>query len=683
MVSIPTMTMNRFCTLLASVCALIVTGGPAAAAAAPGPVQPLLAAHERPAYAAAVTAAQNGQFDEALALAGQTRDPLLVKLVRWLELTEPRRRGDFATVARFIAENPAWPGQERLRLRAERDLPLDLPEEEVTAWFKRQPPLTAKGAMRSAEALLARGDRPAAIALLRRTWIGRSFDSDLEASFLDRYGRYIGPEDHRARLDRLLWDREASAARRQAARLGAGYVALAQARLKLARRQAGVDAAIRRVPRALRDDPGLVYERARWRQRKGNYSGVIELLDPPRPQAPNAQRWWPLRHWAARRALLAGDISVAYRIASEHGQAGGLGFAEAEWLAGWIALRFLDEPDAGYTHFLRLNKGVSSPISLARSEYWAGEAARRLDQRKPGGQWKATAKAWYSQAAQRVTSFYGQLAARRLGQFPNIDRIATAPPSAARRSAFANNELVRVVRLLGALGEEHLQRRFLGRLQTLAETADDYSLLADLASEQARPDLALRAARAARRQGVLISSDLFPAVPLDAHRGIEQALLLALVRQESGFYSDAISRAGARGLMQLMPGTAKQVARQVDVSYSHDRLTSDPSYNLLLGQSYLGDLLDRFDGSYILALAGYNAGPHRAARWIDDYGDPRDVDIDPVDWIESIPFDETRNYVQRILEALVIYRQKLGRRANEPAISLHGDLATSWRHPVP
>lgn len=680
MVLIHAMTLNRFPIVFALAAALAVIGGPGVAAAAPAPV---LAPHERPVYEAAVTAAQNGQFQDAAALAGQTQDPLLIKLVQWLELIEPRRVGDFATVARFIAENPDWPSQERLRLRAERDLPLGLPDADVIAWFKEQPPLTAEGAIRYAEALIARGDRSAAIALLRRTWIERGFGPDLEATFLARHGAHIGPDDHRARLDRLLWDRESVAATRQAARLGSGYAALAQARLKLAQRQSGVDAAIDRIPPSLRDDPGLVYERARWRQRKGAYDGVIELLDPPRPDAPNAERWWSLRRWTVRQALVAGDISAAYRIASEHGQTAGLGFAEAEWLAGWIALRFLDEPDAAYAHFLRLNKGVSSPISLARSEYWAGEAAQRLDLRKPGGQWRATAKVWYGHAAQRVTSFYGQLAARRLGQLPNIEWIETAPPSAAARTAFTQNELVRMTRLLGTLGEETLQRRFLGRLEALAESADHYSLLADLASEQNRPDLALRAARAARREGILISADLFPATALDTRDGIEEALLLALVRQESGFYTDAVSHAGARGLMQLMPGTAKQVARQVNVGYSQDRLTSDPRYNLLLGQSYLGDLLDRFDGSYILALAGYNAGPNRAARWIGDYGDPRNPDIDPVDWIESIPFEETRNYVQRILEALVIYRQKLGRRASVPAVSLHGDLATSWRRPVP
>lgn len=677
------MILHRYRIPPALACVLILIGWQAVFTAPPGLAQGLLTPDERPVYRAAIAAAQNEQFDNALALAEQTRDPLLIKLVRWLALTGSRTSGDFATVARFIAENPDWPGQGTLRLRAERALPPGLSDADVIAWFKSRPPLTADGAMRYAEALMSRGDRPTAVALLRRTWIERGFGADQEATFLARHGAHITPDDHRARLDRLLWDRQSTAAKRQAARLGGGYAALAQARLKLASRQAGVDAAIRRVPRELSDDAGLVYERARWRQRKGNYLGVIELLDPPRPEAPRAERWWPLRRWAARRALLEGDISIAYRIASDHGLSAGLGFAEAESLAGWIALRFLDEPDAAYAHFLRLNKAVSSPISLARSEYWAGEAARRLDQRRPGGQWKATAKAWYAQAAQRVTSFYGQLAARRLGQLPSLAGRETAPPSAAARGAFSENELVRVTRLLGALGEEALQGRFFGRLQSLAESGDDYSLLAGLASEQSRPDLALRAARAARRDGILIPPDLFPTLPLDTRDGIEEALLLALVRQESGFYSDAVSRAGARGLMQLMPGTAKQVARRVDVAYSHARLTGDPRYNLLLGQSYLSDLLDRFDGSYILALAGYNAGPRRAARWIADYGDPRNPDIDPVDWIESIPFEETRNYVQRILEALVIYRQKLGRRATVPAVSLHGDLATSWRRPHP
>jgi soluble lytic murein transglycosylase len=426
------------------------------------------------------------------------------------------------------------------------------------------------------------------------------------------------------------------------------------------------------VPEDLIGDPGLVYERARWRRNKNRYEGVIELLDPPMPDAPHARRWWPLRKWAARQAYVKGDHAIAYRIAAGHGMERGLGFAEGEWLAGWFALRSLeDRPEVAYRHFEHLYRGVRSPISLARSAYWAGEAARALEARGAKGGWQAKAEDWYSKAVRHGTTFYGQMAGRRLGREIEIDiETAAAPaPDAMARAAFEGREIVQVVRLLGALGETDLQKRFLLRLKYLAENAEDFVLVADLAQSQGRPDIAVSMAKAARSAGVMLFEDLFPSRRLSEAKGTEPALVLAVIRQESAFYDGAISRAGARGLMQIMPATARRVARQIKVRYSRKKLLSDPEYNLRLGRAYLADLTVQYGGSYILALAAYNAGPARANRWMKDFGDPRTPGVDPVDWIESIPFNETRNYVQRILESLVVYRQYLGAPASDPVIA--------------
>ncbi len=643
---------------------------------------PILSAEDVTAGRAALASAKARKFAHGLDLAGKAQNQMPAKIVRWLELTEPGSRGDFAAVTAFITENPDWPGQVALLQRAEASLPADLPHPAVLAWFKARPPITPAGAIRYAEALIAAGDSEAATELLRGTWVGQDFPGADEAPFRRRFDKALRREDDLARLDRLLWDRQSAAARRQARRLGAGYVALAEARLALAAMSGGVDAAVRRVPTELADNPGLIFERARWRQRKGRYEGVLDLLDPPNPEAPRPEIWWSLRHWTVRQALVKGDISAAYRVASRHGLVTGVAFAEAEWLAGWIALRFLDQPEQAYLHFNRLHDGVTTPISQARAAFWAGEAAVAMDRRDPDGQWMTRAGLWYATAARFKTTFYGQLAARQLG-LPPAATFATAPaPDGDAHAAFAARDLVQAIRVLGELGDQELQQRFFGRLATISLSESDYILTAELAQQQQRPDLAVRTAKAAVADGILLLDHLYPFPALPEGESPEPALILAVVRQESAFYTDAVSGAGAQGLMQILPNTAKGVARGMNLRFSKSKLRTDPEYNMRLGRAYLSDLTDRYGGSYILALAAYNAGPSRANSWIRTFGDPRDPDVDPIDWIESIPFDETRNYIQRILEGLVVYRLQLG--IDNPTVDPFANLprpAAAWAQP--
>ena len=625
----------------------------------PPPLQ--LSPADRTIYAQAFRLANAERFDEARALAQTAQDSRLQKVVLWLDLSTPRAdNGSFPIIATFLAKNPDWPGRGALQLHAEMVMPSNMPGEQLLAWFDKYPALTVPGAMRQAAALERSGRAEEALALARATWVRQRFSGTEESAFLARYGSRLNREDHGARLDRQLWQRDFRGAARQARRLGAGHIALAEARHQLALNRPGVDAAIRRVPQELQNDHGLTFERARWRQKRGRYADVVDLLDPPAPDAPEAERWWPLRHWTIRQALLQGDISVAYRIASNHGMNEGVGFAEAEWLAGWISLRFLNEPGLAYRHFTTLHDGVSTPVSLGRGAFWAGEAARALAQSSGDLAWWVRAHQWYEAASAHDTSYYGQLAARRLGRDPVINLVARSAPSDETRNSFYNSELVTIVHLLREVGASELMERFLFRLIFLAETGKEYALVAELADSVGRPDLAMRTARSARGDGIILPGYLFPSMSLPEQPEPEQALLLALIRQESGFYQEAVSRAGARGLMQIMPATAKQVARQIQVAYNGDKLLSDPDYNILLGRTYLSDLLDRFSGSYVLALAAYNAGPARVKGWIGAFGDPRNPAVDVIDWIESIPIDETRNYVQRILEGLSAYRQQLG-----------------------
>jgi len=429
--------------------------------------------------------------------------------------------------------------------------------------------------------------------------------------------------------------------------------ALAEARLALAKQEPTAAALVAAVPPALQRDAGLIYERAAALRQAGDYLGAAAVLDPPPTEVARPDLFWHELEDASRRAIVRGDMSVAFRLASGHGATEGAVFAEGEWLAGWIGLRFLDDYKESYDRFTGLYAGVSSPISKARGAYWAGRASEEMGD-------LATAQNWYRAAASNLTTYYGQLAAARIGS-QDVLRFGTMPqPSAAERADFDRRELVRVVRLLGQLGESDRARAFLQKMANDTDRPVVLRMIADLGRELKRDDLAIMVAKAARTKGVDLIDYLYPMREIPAGTGPEAALVLAVIRQESAFEVKASSSAGALGLMQLMPPTAKHVAKGLKIRYKKELLTKDPDYNIRLGRSYLQELLDSYGQSYVLAIAAYNAGPDRVDSWIAQYGDPRDYGTDVVDWIESIPFAETRNYVQRVLENLQVYRHRLG-----------------------
>lgn len=599
------------------------------------------------------------RFEAAFGEAAKSGDPALQRYAEWFQLTRPGGKVDFTEASRFIKEHPKWPNQAALRRAAERSLPEDSPAASVIDWFGVASPQTVTGGLRLIEALLETGQSGRAAGLVREVWLSGSFFDDGAETFRDRFATLLNTEDDYRRLERLLWEGRGGEAEQLAKRMGSDYVALAHARHLLATDAAGVDQALDAVPEALRKDPGLIFERARWRQRRDRYEGVVELLDPPLEPVPYAERWWPLRRWTVERAIERGDISLAYRIAAHHGLDEGIGFAEGEWLAGWLSLRLLQEPEVALNHFTRLHEGVVTPISRARGAYWAGRAAEAAALGE-------AARAWYQRAAKHPTTFYGQLAAARISENPS--ELVALPIRVPRelREEFLKSDRVRIARLLAATGRGSRVPPFLMSVLAEAESAEEHRLLADLAQELGGTELALTVARQAHVNGVVIADALFP-VPDEIEKETwkasadraEPAMVLAVARQESRFQRDAESPAGAKGLMQLMPATAKEVTRKIGLPYEPERLTADSLYNLTLGSAYLAELLERFDNSEILAFAAYNAGPGRVASWIERYGDPRDGAIDPIDWLESIPFPETRNYVQRVSENLVAYRQRL------------------------
>lgn len=613
--------------------------------------------HAGPAEVAArdlVAAAEREDWAGVKLYAKRIHDPLLTEYAIWLRIQHDKKKASFGEIVGFIDRHPTWPRQSELRRLAESAIDSEVPQHSLLDWFARHPPVSGKGAMAHLRAIAESGDTSPIPEYARSYWRHRNFDAADERQFLRMYGTHLDRDTHLARLDRLIWQRGHTAATRMLKFVPGDYASLARARIALLRRSAGVDGAISRVPAHLKDAPELWFERLQWRRRKDKNGGAGNILTQVPSPRPRPELWAKEGRILARRALDEGNYSKAAKLVSGHGLTRGGEFAESEFLAGWLRLSFLAEPNAAEQHFDTLYNGVSYPISRARGAYWKARAAAARGNAQ-------LAQEWWQRAAQHPTTYYGQLAIRALGKEP--DRFDFAVPSDPEiRRQFLDRELVKLVQHLHGLGGDKQLRTFLLHLSGLAGNAEERLLVAQLAHESNRPREAVRAVKRLNQLDNIVGVAGYPLAPVPdfSHPAApENALVLAVIRQESGFDRTAISRAGARGMMQLLPGTAKQVSKSLSIPYSRAKLTTDPSYNIRLGQAYLAQMLDRFAGSPPLALAAYNAGPHRMDRWLKRYGDPRTASVDMIDWIESIPFHETRNYVQRVSEAATVYRHLL------------------------
>lgn len=603
-------------------------------------------------YKKAFKAAAKKDWVQAKSLSRRAKSKLPAEIIEWQQAKTTNSGADFVAINRFLTDIDTWPHRTTLQRQAEAQIGTSLTPDQAIQWLTQHKPLTPDGISLLANILEDKGKADAARLLVREAWRDMDMYAADERNFRIQHRRILTKEDHIARLDRLIWDQRFSAARRQMRRVSQDYQNLAQARLMLMQRTGGVDGAIARVPQALQDDPGLAYERVRWRRRKGFTENAIDLLQAQQGGFVRPEKWWTERRILARRILREGHISEAYRIVKDHGLTDGAKFAEAEWLAGWIALRFLQDRDVALTHFQRFYQAVTYPISRARGAYWTARAAETT--LSPG-----EALEWYQRAAEHITTFYGQLAYARL---PNTQkpRLHSAPDTSQQgRQKFESQKIVRIIRMLDQLQQDDLVDAFYEKLIRTPKSAEDWQHTASLATSIGRLDLSIRAAKRALLHDVLLTEAGYPALTIAKGLRPRPALIHSVVRQESAFDDEAISSAGARGLMQLMPATAKQVARQLQVKHTRSRLLSDPKHNLNLGAAYLDSLLKDYDGSLVLAFTAYNAGPHRVSRWIREYGDPRQATLhEAIDWIEQIPFRETRNYVQRVLENLTVYEYR-------------------------
>jgi soluble lytic murein transglycosylase len=600
----------------------------------------------------AMEAVRAGDWDSAERLAAGDGS-LAVDVVVWHRLRA--EAGTAAQAMDFLARNSDWPGMPYLRQQSEPAFET-ADAATVRAFFAGQSPSTGTGALALARALEAVGNARAAEDQIVLAWRTLRLDSDERAAFLDQWGDILAPH-HTARLDWALWNGWTVDAGAMLPHVDAGWRRLAEARLGLRNDASGVDAMIAAVPAALQDDPGLAYERMAWRLRKGRFESAAKMMTQRSSSAVSLGEPWAwarARRALARDAMRDGKMYQAYQIAATHWLSEGSDFADLEWLSGFIALRFLDRPQQALAHFRAHDGAVMTPISQGRAGYWQGRALEAMGD-------PTAAAAAYAAGARYQTSFYGLLAAER-GGIPSDPALAGSERFPDWRTApFTRTSVFGAAMLLLAAGEDTLGERFLTHM---VESLDRTQIgqMGAMLEELGRPHVQVMLGKRAAQYGLELPGPYFAVHPrvAAAEYPVPRELVLAIARRESEFDPRVISPAGARGFMQLMPGTASDVSRDLGLDYDRARLLSDPVYNTTLGAEYLAQMAARFDGNVVMTAAAYNAGPSRPDSWMARFGDPRTGQVDIIDWIEFIPFDETRNYVMRVAESLPVYRARLG-----------------------
>jgi soluble lytic murein transglycosylase len=621
----------------------------------------------------ALQAMKKDQWTVARGLIAESHDETGAKLYKWMYYRKVKGDVEFSGLAKFVKDNPEWPGMNKLREKAEEVMPSDLGSAEIVSWFSAYPPRTARGLDLYLAALLIAGKKDTAKSVVTEWWASKLTTKDEQRTIYKRYGGLIDMDAHRKRLDTLLFSGQYTNARGIAQVLGKGYPQLTEARIALAEDKGGVNAAIEKVPAALQNDPGLLYERLRWRRKNDMDADAIQILHnhPPVAQIQNPDDWWKEQHIIIRRLLEKKRYESAYLLASQHFQTEGVSYADAEWLAGWLALRFMHKPTKAYERFEALYGKVATPISKARAAYWTARAAEDMNQ-------KTLAETWYQKAAKYQTTFYGQLAGAKLGMAEALPHAAPPVLTAGDLAEMNGSDFIKAARLLHDAGMNDEASDFIEAFVEKEKTPKAYRFSAEFAAKMRLYRDAVKISKDATKEGMFLTAQSYPVVTDRLQRvDTEWALVHAVIRQESMFDPHAVSPTGALGLMQLMPGTAKQVAQKEGLSYNKGALTANPSHNIQLGSAYMDELLTRYSGSYVLAIAAYNAGPSNVNKWITTFGDPRTGAINPIDWIELIPFPETRNYVQRVLEAVYVYRLRLKGIQKTPVHPIHIAMAAN------
>ncbi len=610
---------------------------------------------------AAIEAIRKDKPEHAIELKNSVRDETLKRVIEWAIYKSPGSPVSAQSIVDFAKKNPTWPAEDTLLERAEDALAKSHSSDtkSTTKFFENYPPQSAIAKWKFAQAIFKQNKQSKqAVELLKQAWQSAKLNRSDAKDFLNQHKKDLSEKDHIARISNLLWENKISAANDIMHLVPKAYRTLFNARIALQQSSYGVDSAVSAVPANLVNDAGFLYDRIRWREKKDLYSGAISLLKQMKDSGkhPYSSLWWNMRKRLVREALEHKEYSNAYHIVSNHNAIeGGVEFAESEWLSGWIATRFLHKPRKGYEHFFKMYHHVNYPISLARASYWAARTAEINGNAD-------IAQRWYKVAAEHPITFYGQLAVAKLSKKPTLTLPSTAEPSRDDLASYKNSSLVRAIHALMQMKEHGLAKDFMLHSIENTNSSGLKNLIGQIGEYYDQPFLSVYTARTAANTGTPLIRSGYPILPLDYRMHCPRELAHAITLQESRFEPTATSHAGAQGLMQLMPETARRMSRDLRLNYHRSKLIYDPEYNVQLGSGYLKHLLNVYDNTPILAIAAYNAGPGNVRKWLRTYGDPREFKSveEVIDWMEMIPFSETRNYVQRVIENMQLYRRLSG-----------------------
>ena len=583
------------------------------------------------------------------------------KIIKWRWLIAQDGLTDINTLKQFYLENRNWPKQYKIKEKIESKISIKNDKVEML-WFQENPPKSGIGKVKLAEMLIKNNFKNEGFWLLNEAWKNNTFSYSEEKYILTKFKNKISKVSHNQRVEELIWNRSWGSARRQLKRVNNDIKLFSTAKITLSRRRGNVDNAVKKVPKKYLSYESLIYERIKWRRRAKLEKSSFELLLSYKGNITKPDRWWKEVNYHSRKQMSYKNYKSSINLLKNFNNNTNTFSYQSSWLIGWLSLTFEKDPKTAYESFTKMFENVKTPISKARSSYWAGKSAEITGDSIAAG-------LWYDRAAAFPSTFYGQLAIKKNGEkffIPDLSQNISDDDI----KDFFKNPLIKSLIILNQANHKKLFKVFTRQIIKDLKNTKETILLINFLNQINKTSLAIYTGRKAIYKNIYLPSlnyplpkkTLFETYKKDSYIPLNVAL--AITRQESAFEIGAISRAGARGLMQLMPRTARVTAKKINYKYIRKNLTTSPSYNIKLGTFYFKEMLDKFNGSYVLALASYNAGPNRVKRWLKTYGDPRKNEIDQVTWIELIPISETRNYVQRVLEGIYMYGAILNKEKN-------------------
>ncbi len=611
----------------------------------------------------AISEMQKSKWTSALNISKKAKDKSIYNFIQWRHLLTTGNQASFYDYKVFIDSNPEYPRIDRLRYLAEHKLSTaNVSPKKIITWFGPNEPLSGYGKMILGESHLLIGDKSKGTNLIKEGWITAKLSRNDLKFFRKKFKKNLNADDYIKRADYLAWNGKHWDLKRLTRYLPKDYELLYTARQILISKGYGVDQAIKNVPQKFKNDAGLNYDRLKWRRKKGRVDSSTEILLKIRNDKDYLvmpEKWWKEREIISRALIYKKKYEIAYKISSNHGMTEGSDFAAAEWMSGWIALSFLNDPLTAKNHFKNFYDNVNYPISTSRGAYWLASAYEELGDKEQSNK-------WYSVASKYLTTYYGQLAFLKIDPNRKFELNKDMEVDKKYRLIFFNKELVKITYLLDELKKDKYTKFILRHLANDDISKGSEILAAELATNINRYDFAIQVSKIASYQKRFHNKFNYPIIStpksINGRKIPDSALILSIIRQESEFDLEANSHAGAKGLMQLMPYTAKLVSKQAKLPYSKSRLTTDPEYNINLGSHYIAGLILQYDGAYPFAVAAYNAGPNRVKYWKKINKNPQKKQINYVDWVELIKFRETRNYVQRVMENYNVYRYILEQR---------------------